>query len=162
MLNFSNIFRSVICLRHTVLAFIRLYLYNHTIPYIPPRSYSSHLVIVLVRVVTVNAAVLRELGRFPLSMFARERCLKYWYTIIFNRYTTVLAMQYFQNSVTVCYVNSFHNDLMFKLWIWKLSILHNKYYPTNNTNTIRTSSHSLAIEQGRIQGMSHLCHNSNF
>ena len=115
MLNFSNIFRSVVCLRHTVLAFVRLYVYNHTIPYIPPRSYSSHLVIVLVRVVTVNAAVLGELGRFPLSMFAREWCLKYWYTIIFNRYTTVLAMQYFQNSVTVCYINSFHNDSMFKL-----------------------------------------------
>ena len=31
-----------------------------------------------VRKQTVNVAVLGEPGRFPLSILARERCLKYW------------------------------------------------------------------------------------
>ena len=39
-----------------------------------------------VRKQTVNVAILGEVGRFPLSMLARERCLKYWCKIILNSY----------------------------------------------------------------------------
>ena len=42
-----------------------------------------------VRKQTVNVAVLGELGRFPLSILARERCLKYWCKIIRNNNNTV-------------------------------------------------------------------------
>ena len=42
-----------------------------------------------VRIQRVSGAVLGELGRFPLSMFARARCLTYWCKFISNSDNTV-------------------------------------------------------------------------
>ena len=170
-----------------------------------------------VRKQTVNVAVLGELGRFPLSILARERCLKYWCKIIRNNNNTVHSVYQEQCDSMLNKENSWvfkvkqaierlglgnlwnnrDNETNFfpvikcrirdqyiqewreninsssKLSMFKLNFEFESYLSNIKNDTLRKtltrfriSSHSLAIEYGRIQGIPRnerlcLCCNQN-